>query len=113
MSVLPVHRDTSPASSSTHGAQLNVAGSSRSTDGTSTQVGADDDISADQAPKQGASVPGKLVKDEKEGKEYLEKGMMELEEDGQKRKVMLVVEQKSGKEMFKDAGGGPYTQPRW
>lgn len=45
--------------------------------------------------------------------EYEERGLVEIEEDGEKRKVMLVVEQKSGKEMFKDVGGGPYTQPRW
>lgn len=46
-------------------------------------------------------------------KEYEERGIVEIEEDGEKRKVMLVVEQKSGKEMFRDVGGGPYTQPRW
>ena len=45
--------------------------------------------------------------------EYEERGLVEIDEDGEKRKVMLVVEQKSGKEMFKDVGGGPYTIPRW
>lgn len=54
----------------------------------------------------------KSVSDEKD-KEYEERGLVEIEEDGEKRKVMLVVEQKSGKEMFRDIGGGPYTQPRW
>lgn len=45
--------------------------------------------------------------------EYEERGMVEIDEDGEKRKVMLVVEQKSGKEMFRDIVGGPYTTPRW
>ena len=45
--------------------------------------------------------------------EYELRGEVEIEEDGEKRKVMLVVEQKSGKEMFKEIGGGQYTQPRW
>lgn len=51
--------------------------------------------------------------DDDKDKEYEERGIVEIEEDGEKRKVMLVVEQKSGKEMFRDVGGGPYTQPRW
>jgi hypothetical protein len=54
----------------------------------------------------------KLSNDGKD-KEYEERGLVEIEEDGEKRQVMLVVEQKSGKEMFRDVGGGPYTQPRW
>lgn len=72
--------------------------------GASTQV--DDDRS-----NQG-STNEKRMSDEK-NKEYEERGMVEIDEDGEKRKVMLVVEQKSGKEMFKDIGGGPYTVPRW
>jgi len=53
------------------------------------------------------------VVDQEKNREYDERGIVEIDEDGEKRKVMLVVEQKSGKEMFKDVGGGPYTIPRW
>lgn len=55
----------------------------------------------------------KRSNDDEKDKEYEERGLVEIEEDGGKRQVMLVVEQKSGKEMFRDVGGGPYTQPRW
>jgi hypothetical protein len=73
--------------------------------GASTQV---DNRDSDSA----SSTNEKTGKHEK-NQEYEERGMVEIDEDGEKRKVMLVVEQKSGKEMFKDIGGGPYTVPRW
>jgi hypothetical protein len=72
--------------------------------GASTQV--DDDRS-----NSGSS--NEKVVDQEKNREYDERGIVEIDEDGEKRKVMLVVEQKSGKEMFKDVGGGPYTIPRW
>ncbi|CAK9781035.1 hypothetical protein CC85DRAFT_282605 [Cutaneotrichosporon oleaginosum] len=46
-------------------------------------------------------------------KEYEERGVIEVDHDGMKRKVKVVVEDKTGKEQFKDAEGGPYSQPRW
>jgi hypothetical protein len=73
--------------------------------GASTQVDNHDSDSA-------SSTNEKPMKHDK-NQEYEERGMVEIDEDGEKRKVMLVVEQKSGKEMFKDVGGGPYTIPRW
>lgn len=45
--------------------------------------------------------------------EYAERGVIELDQDGQRRKVMVVVEEKSGREKFKDVKGGPYTMPQW
>ncbi|WVR09429.1 hypothetical protein IAU60_006496 [Kwoniella sp. DSM 27419] len=48
-----------------------------------------------------------------DGKEYEEMGVQEIDDDGQKRKVMVVMEHRTGKELLKDVGGGPYTQPRW
>lgn len=45
--------------------------------------------------------------------EYEEKGIKEIEEGGDKRQVMVVFEQKSGKELEKPIEEGPFTQPRW
>lgn len=45
--------------------------------------------------------------------EYEEKGIEEIEEGGGKRQVMVVFEQKSGKELEKPIEQGPFTQPRW
>ncbi|KAK4687016.1 hypothetical protein P7C73_g3094, partial [Tremellales sp. Uapishka_1] len=50
--------------------------------------------------------------DEKLAPGYLEKGVYEVDEKGQKKQVMLVREEKTGKEIIKEIGG-PYTQPRW
>ncbi len=46
-------------------------------------------------------------------KDYEERGVIEVDHDGTKRKVKVVVEDKTGKEQFKDVEGGPYSQPRW
>jgi hypothetical protein len=44
---------------------------------------------------------------------YEDRGEEEIEEDGVKRKVKVVLEKKSGREVTKDIVGGPYTRPRW
>lgn len=45
---------------------------------------------------------------------YEDRGEEEIEEeDGKKRKVKVVLEKKSGREVVKDIAGGPYTRPRW
>jgi hypothetical protein len=44
---------------------------------------------------------------------YEERGEEEIEQDGIKRKVKVVLEKKSGREVTKDIVGGPYTRPRW
>jgi hypothetical protein len=82
----------------------NSPSSDEALSGASTQVEDDRDI--------GRSNNEKTMSHEK-NQEYEERGMVEIDEDGEKRKVMLVVEQKSGKEMFRDIVGGPYTTPRW
>ncbi|GMK55176.1 hypothetical protein CspeluHIS016_0202320 [Cutaneotrichosporon spelunceum] len=46
-------------------------------------------------------------------KEYEERGIIEVDLDGTTRKVKVVVEDKTGKEQYKDVEGGPYSQPRW
>lgn len=46
-------------------------------------------------------------------KEYEERGVIEVDQDGTKRKLKVVVEDKSGREQFKDVEGGPYSEPRW
>lgn len=45
--------------------------------------------------------------------DYEERGIVEVEEDGKVRKAMVVVEEKSGKELLRDVAGGPYTTPQW
>ena len=44
---------------------------------------------------------------------YLDKGLIDIESEEGKRTVQVVLEQKSGKELIKELGGGPYTDPRW
>lgn len=44
---------------------------------------------------------------------YDVKGMKETEDGGDKKQVMVVFEQKSGKELEKPIEEGPFTQPRW
>lgn len=46
-------------------------------------------------------------------KEYEERGVIEVDMEGAKRKLKVVVEDKSGREQFKDVQGGPYSTPRW
>lgn len=46
-------------------------------------------------------------------KGYEDKGLIEVEEDGQKRTMRVVLEQKSGKEVLKEVAGGTYTTPQW
>lgn len=41
------------------------------------------------------------------------KEKIELDEDGRERKVVLVLEETTGKELVKDVSGGPYTIPQW
>ena len=45
--------------------------------------------------------------------DYIDKGLIDIESEEGKRKVQVVLEQKSGRELIKELGGGPYTQPRW
>lgn len=45
--------------------------------------------------------------------EYEERGVIEVDQDGMKRKLKVVVEDKTGREQFKDLEGGPYSTPRW
>ncbi|WVQ79719.1 hypothetical protein IAT38_001819 [Cryptococcus sp. DSM 104549] len=74
----------------------------------STRVGADDDI----APAKLSSDVNEKGKAEEDG-EYEEKGVTEVDDGGEKRKVLVVLEKKTGRELLKDVGGGEYTQPRW
>jgi hypothetical protein len=45
--------------------------------------------------------------------EYEPVAKVELDENGVQRKIVLVVEEKTGKEVAKDVTGGPYTIPQW
>jgi hypothetical protein len=99
----------SPESSS--GASLPVPqhSSGDMSDRASTRVGDNDDekkgsgeYSEKPKFKRGKSVKG-----------FEEKGLVEVDEEGKKKKVMLVVEERTGKEMFKEYAQGPYTIPRW
>lgn len=44
---------------------------------------------------------------------YEDRGIVEIEQDGTKRRVHVVVEDESGREKLKDVGTGQYTVPRW
>lgn len=77
-------------------------------------------MSGDRSTEKTAASPSDNGKDndldEKtkgEDDEYAERGVIELDEDGQRRKVLVVVEEKSGREKFKDIKSGPYTKPQW
>jgi hypothetical protein len=118
-SLLPTNnRDVSPTPTAQVGASSsgtynnNIAASTRSG---STQVGGDEDNE-----KRGSDIvdekAGLAAQGRKEGisnGEYLDKGVIDIEDEGRKRQVRVVLENKSGREMFKEMAGGPYTQPRW
>ena len=79
----------------------------------STHVGSDD---GKDREKKGVSLEGHY--DEKAGSgsssaAYVDKGLIDVDDREGKRKVQVVLEQKSGKELIKELGGGPYSQPRW
>ncbi|WWC90534.1 uncharacterized protein L201_005470 [Kwoniella dendrophila CBS 6074] len=75
----------------------------------STRVGGEDEANLNKKMSQGSGEKRKAGS----SNDYEERGIQEVEDEGQKRKVMVVMEQKTGKEILKDVGGGPYTQPRW
>ena len=51
--------------------------------------------------------------DEEEEEGYEQRGVFDVEDEGKKRKVRVVMEKKSGRELIKEMTGGPYTIPRW
>lgn len=104
-----MHRDRSPTS----GDMGEASSSSRST---STHVDSDENaevtttgITKEELKNQ---VP-QLRRDYDDKDAYEDRGELEIEEEGTKRKVRVVMEQKSGKELITELSGGPYTQPRW
>ena len=115
MPILPTHRDGSPSSNS------NVPGSESSE---STHVSRTPTIQNGSAAQNGEKqITSDVGNNEKrrsdyddaseDGKGYDDKGVVEVEEDGVKRKVRVVLEHKSGKELLKEVAGGEYTTPRW
>jgi len=111
MSTLPTHRDLSPTPTinpgpSTTQVDLRPPASDSSA---STHVAGDDEkgkgTSSDGGYDEKAGVSSNAA--------YVDKGLIDIEFEEGKRKVQVVLEQKSGKEMIKELGGGPYTQPRW
>lgn len=46
-------------------------------------------------------------------KGYEDRGIVELDQAGTKRRIRVVVEDETGKERLKDVGSGEYTEPRW
>lgn len=101
MTVLPIHRDPSPSSSSS----TDEPPSSNSTQVDSRQPRPDGKRFSSENPETKS-------KDESEDG-YDDQGLIEVEEDGQKRKVRVVLEHKSGREMLKEVSGGQYTVPQW
>ncbi|WVQ68434.1 uncharacterized protein L199_006642 [Kwoniella botswanensis] len=76
----------------------------------STRVGGEDEQDLKKKLSQGSREDEKGASS---SKEYEERGIQEIDDEGAKRKVMVVMEQKTGKEILKHVDGGPYTQPRW
>ncbi|WRT68580.1 uncharacterized protein IL334_005558 [Kwoniella shivajii] len=103
MSLPTTKRDVSPSST-----PENNAASSRSI---STRVGGEDENALKKENSDSSNDQDEKRQGQSSG--YDEKGIQEIEDEGTKRKVMVVLEHKSGKEMLKDVGGGPYTIPRW
>lgn len=112
MSVLPIHRDLPPTPSvqpDPSSTLVNiVAPSSERT--ASTHVGSED--GKDREKGKGHS-DGDYNEKSVLDAAYVDKGLVDVEDEEGKRQVQVVLEQKSGKEMIKELGGGPYTQPRW
>lgn len=54
-------------------------------------------------------------KDDKDDVEdgYEDRGIVELDQDGTKRRVQVVIEDETGRERLKDVSSGQYTAPRW
>lgn len=100
--LLPTHRDPSPSSSSSTDDE---APSSNTTQVASQQPEVNE-------KRFSSGNPEAKVKDESEDG-YDDQGLIEVEEDGQKRQVRVVLEHKSGREMLKEVSGGQYTIPRW
>lgn len=48
-----------------------------------------------------------------DGGDYEQRGITELEDDGKMRKVRVVLEKKTGKELLQDVTDGTYTVPKW
>ncbi|KAL7424431.1 ATP-binding cassette transporter yor1 [Cryptotrichosporon argae] len=101
MSVLPITRDPSP-SSTLHPTISTPDGVTPSPP--STHVGDDGN-----KEKRALAVP-ELPDDDKSG--YARRGVVEVDAgEGKTKQVMLVVEDKSGRELVRDLEQGPYTTP--
>lgn len=44
---------------------------------------------------------------------YEDRGEHEVDDEGKKKRVKVVLEKRTGKELVKEIGTGPYTIPRW
>lgn len=67
-----------------------------------------------EKPFKTLETPSEKDEGEYSGLGYLNRGVQEIEdEDGKKKKVKVVLEQKTGRELIRESHGGPYTQPRW
>lgn len=103
--ILPTHRDASPSSSTSSNSD-----GQQSSDITQVPSRTDEQHTT-KRPVSGVPSEAKSKDDSEEG--FDDKGLIEVEEDGQKRKVRVVLEHKTGKEMLKEVSGGSYTVPRW
>lgn len=103
----PVPSQPMAASSTVPAPPMAVSNPVERTDTTDDQTkGSDDGHDVDEKIQ-----PGKTFADG--GDVYAEKAIVDVEYDGQVRKAMIVVEEKTGKELLKDVTGGPYTMPQW
>lgn len=76
-------------------------------------IGDDKTRASDVDSDSGAIDVGKEMDEDIAKGEYEPKAKIEVDERGVERKIVLVVEEKTGKEIAKDVTGGPYTIPQW
>lgn len=116
MPLLPTHRDESPSGSTIPHAPSSSSDSTHvsrtpTIQNTEKNGSADTDV---ENEKRRSGGDGRLDRpSEISEKGYDDKGIVEVEDDGVKRKVRVVLEHKSGREMLKEVAGGEYTVPRW
>jgi hypothetical protein len=114
MSLLPTHRDVSPSSSRNDPTAPPLHSSTRSE---TTQVDNETAGSngAAQSEKINADATTTSSEDEKKylsSDAYEQRGELDLDDEGELRRVRVVLEKKSGKEIIQDVGVGRYTTPR-
>jgi hypothetical protein len=100
----PVINEKAGGSSSGSGTR----GQASSTHSGSTQVGGDE---VNEKQRSSDMSDEKIMSSR--NNDYEDKGIVDIEDEGVKRQVRVILENRTGKEVFKEMSGGEYTIPRW